>query len=55
MDKIKDKPRFKAAKELESEFKKSYAKFLGATLKTAMDFALKNVRLQSNSGADSIN
>jgi hypothetical protein len=51
MEKIKDKPRFKAAKELETEFKSSYAKFLGGLVK----FALQNVQLQPNSATPSSN
>jgi hypothetical protein len=45
-NKIKDKPRFKAAKEIETDFKSAYSKFLGGLVK----FALQNVQLQSNTG-----
>lgn len=46
MEKVKDKPRFKAAKEIETEFKAAYTKFLGSLVK----FAIQNVQLQSDPG-----
>lgn len=50
MEKLKDKPRFRAAAQLEGHFKKSYAKFLGDLAAMAVQIGMKNVQLQSDSG-----
>jgi len=50
MHKLKDKPRFKAAAQMEKDFKSAYAKFLGELAAMAVQNGIKNVQLQSDPG-----
>lgn len=47
--KLKDKPRFRASKEIERSFKINFAKFIGQTVEVVLK-SVKNVQSQSSSG-----
>lgn len=48
--KVKDKPRFKAAAQIEKSFKGDYAAFLSTMIKTMIE----NVQFQSNTGTSAV-